>query len=211
VVAGIYGPNHWSHATELTDSNFDSFIDENVANGKTVMVRFIASEGWGWWRKQAPSWNRAIEQFSSNNDIVFGDVNLSKSRPTSKNVGSPGAGGWPTLRTYDAENPGGKQYEQKTSKAVCDEMKEESYMDTYIMEAAVISQCDVASGATCSEKETEYIAKYKAKGADDINSQSDRLAEMSKKKGAKQSITGYKWLAQRRAILKQLSGNVGEL
>ena len=30
-------------------------------------------------------------------------------------------------------------------------------------------ECDVSSGATCSEKETEYITKYKSKGADDIN------------------------------------------
>jgi len=42
---GIYGPNHWSHATELTDKNFDSFLETNLEAGKTVMVRFIASEG----------------------------------------------------------------------------------------------------------------------------------------------------------------------
>jgi hypothetical protein len=42
---GIYGPNHWSHSKELTNDNFDSFISTNLDEGKTVMVRFIASEG----------------------------------------------------------------------------------------------------------------------------------------------------------------------
>ena len=143
---------------------------------------------------------------------MFGDVNLSKSRPTSKNAGSPGAGGWPTLRHYNYETGAqGKQYVQKTSKAVCDEMKEAEYMDTYIMEAAVISQCNADTGDSCSEKEKEYINKYKEKGTDDVNAQSTRLAEMSQKSGAKQSIAGYKWLAQRRAILRQLQGGSGEL
>ena len=42
---GIYGPDHWKHATALTDDNFDSFIQSGLDAGKTVMVRFIASEG----------------------------------------------------------------------------------------------------------------------------------------------------------------------
>jgi hypothetical protein len=42
---GIYGPDHWKHATALTDDNFDTFIQGGLDAGKTVMVRFIASEG----------------------------------------------------------------------------------------------------------------------------------------------------------------------
>jgi hypothetical protein len=43
--AGIYPDDHWTYSTELTTSNADSFIKENVDAGKTVFVRWIASEG----------------------------------------------------------------------------------------------------------------------------------------------------------------------
>jgi len=43
--AGIYPDDHWSYATELTTDNADGFIKENIDAGKTVFVRWIASEG----------------------------------------------------------------------------------------------------------------------------------------------------------------------
>jgi len=45
VSAGIYPDNHWDHATELSTENADSFVKENVDAGKTVFIRWIASEG----------------------------------------------------------------------------------------------------------------------------------------------------------------------
>lgn len=153
-----------------------------------------------------------MEQYSSHGDIVFGDVNLSKSRPTSRNAGSPGAGGWPTLRHYNkATGISGEQYTQKTSGMVCDEMKQDNYMETYVMEAATISLCSVANQANCSDKEKEYIAKYQGMSSDDVTAQAERLTTMANTKGSKQSASGYKWLAARRAILKQLQGVSQEL
>lgn len=43
--AGIYPDGHWDHSTELSTGNADSFVKENVDDGKTVFVRWIASEG----------------------------------------------------------------------------------------------------------------------------------------------------------------------
>jgi len=43
--AGIYPDNHWEHATKLTTDNADEFVKTNVDAGKTVVVRWIASEG----------------------------------------------------------------------------------------------------------------------------------------------------------------------
>jgi len=43
--AGIYPDNHWEHATELSTANADSFVKDNVDAGKTVFIRWIASEG----------------------------------------------------------------------------------------------------------------------------------------------------------------------
>jgi len=45
VAAAIYPDDHWSHSKELTTENAEPWIKENVDAGKTVMVRWIASEG----------------------------------------------------------------------------------------------------------------------------------------------------------------------
>jgi hypothetical protein len=45
VNAGIYPDDHWDHATELTAATADEFVKTNVDAGKTVFIRWIASEG----------------------------------------------------------------------------------------------------------------------------------------------------------------------
>jgi hypothetical protein len=42
--AGIYPDDHWSFATKLTTSNYAESIQSEIDNGKTIFVRFIASE-----------------------------------------------------------------------------------------------------------------------------------------------------------------------
>jgi len=42
---GIYPDKHWDYATELTPDNADEFVKTNVDAGKTVFIRWIASEG----------------------------------------------------------------------------------------------------------------------------------------------------------------------
>ena len=43
--AGIYPDDHWQYATKLTTSNFNDEVKSAVDSGKTMFVRFIASEG----------------------------------------------------------------------------------------------------------------------------------------------------------------------
>jgi hypothetical protein len=45
VSGAIYPDDHWDHATELTTENADDFVKTNVDAGKTVFIRWIASEG----------------------------------------------------------------------------------------------------------------------------------------------------------------------
>jgi len=45
VHAGIYPDGHFDRATELNADNVDSFVKDNVDAGKTVFIRWIASEG----------------------------------------------------------------------------------------------------------------------------------------------------------------------
>jgi hypothetical protein len=44
-LAGIYPDDHWNYSTELTKSNYAEKIQTSIDAGKTVFVRFIASEG----------------------------------------------------------------------------------------------------------------------------------------------------------------------
>jgi len=43
--AGIYPDGHWEASTKITTSNADEFVKTNVDAGKTVIIRWIASEG----------------------------------------------------------------------------------------------------------------------------------------------------------------------
>jgi len=43
--SSIYPDDHWSYSTKLTGSNFNEFVEGELAKGKTVFVRFIASQG----------------------------------------------------------------------------------------------------------------------------------------------------------------------
>jgi len=43
--AGIYPDGHFDRSTELSTENADAFVKENVDKGKTVFIRWIASEG----------------------------------------------------------------------------------------------------------------------------------------------------------------------
>jgi len=45
VQASIHPEGHWDRCTALTPENADGFVTENVDAGKTVIVRWIASEG----------------------------------------------------------------------------------------------------------------------------------------------------------------------
>jgi len=43
--AGIYPDGHFDMSTELSTNNVDDFVKANVDAGKTVFIRWIASQG----------------------------------------------------------------------------------------------------------------------------------------------------------------------
>jgi len=45
VHGGIYPDGHFDRSTELSTSNVDDFVKMNVDAGKTVFIRWIASQG----------------------------------------------------------------------------------------------------------------------------------------------------------------------
>jgi len=155
--------------------------------------------------KQAPEWNAIVKKFANNPDVAFADVNLSKNQVRK---GSPGAGGWPTIRYFNKETGyDGGEYKKKTSEAMCTELGPgKPYLQQYIEEFGHTSLCSVKTEAGCSEKEKGFIQTWKAKIASgdvsgDIEKQITRLGGMSSS-SMKEELK--QWVNQRLAIFKQL-------
>merc|ERR1712187_631351 len=62
-------------------------------------------------------------------------------------------------------------------------------------------KCLVEDPSGCTEKESEFMTKWKAKPAEEIKAQLERLSKMS---GGSMKPDLKKWLTQRLNILKQL-------
>ena len=45
VAAAIYPDDHWTYSKKLTSGDFDEYVKSQVDAGKTLFVRWIASEG----------------------------------------------------------------------------------------------------------------------------------------------------------------------
>lgn len=155
--------------------------------------------------KQAPAWNKVTAMFKGNADVVFGDVALSKNQVRSIHGTDQGAGGggWPTVRIFNKETGyGGKAYEKKTSEAMCDELgPKNDYMQQLVEEYATL--CNVNDTSTgCSDKQKEFITKWKGKPLEEIKKQLSRLEGM---KGGAMKPEALQWLKQRAGIFKQLS------
>jgi hypothetical protein len=146
--------------------------------------------------------------------VAFGDVNLSEEQVRGKYAGKPGGGGWPTIRAYNKETgyegvfAGDWKAEKKLDGAMCDVFGKEETMQAYVEELGSTSLCRATDGAGCSEKETEFIAKWT--GQEGIAEQLARLQGMAGSNN-KMKPELKKWVNQRIAILKQLSAPKEEL
>jgi hypothetical protein len=131
---------------------------------------------------------------------------LSEEQVRGKYAGSPGAGGWPTIRYYNTKTgyegafAGDWKDENKLEGAMCDVFGKEEHMQAYVEEMGMTSLCKASDGAGCSDREKEFIAKWKAQ--EGVAAQLERLEGMS---GGKMKPDLKKWLSQRIAILKQLN------
>jgi len=144
-----------------------------------------------------------VQQFKNNEDVKFADVNLQGGGP--RGSGSPGKGGWPTIRYYNKETgPQGKDYEKRTNMAMCSELGPEggSMLQDYIESAGSTSLCAlVAPYQGCSDKEVKFITKMQSLSPNDWVFQRDRLTSMKQKK---MKDTLLQWVNARLSILNKL-------
>ena len=153
-----------------------------------------------------------VKLFGSNNDVSFGDVNLSSDsvRSSHGTPQSPGAGGWPTVRYFNkATGYGGAPYAKRTSDPMCTELGPgKPYLQEYIETAGTTALCSVATSDGCNDRQRKYVEKMKAAGADGVAKQLARLGKMS---GGAMKPELQLWLAQRIGILRQLAPAKEEL
>lgn len=153
---------------------------------------------------------------------MFGDVNLAEDQVQGKYAGSPGEGGWPTIRTYNSETgyDGAFAGDWKDSNgldgAMCDVFGKEETMQRYVEEMAGIHApgvfvggvlctdfdclCAQKEGGTCSKQEVSYAAKFKDAPLADVHSRLKLLSASLAKSGK-----GDDWMKQRITILKLLA------
>lgn len=140
--------------------------------------------------------------FKDEADVVFGDINLSQDAV--RGTHSPGAGGWPTIKYFNSETGiEGAPYPKKTDMSMCDELgPKHNYMQQYVEEVGLASRCDVQDGKNCSEKELEFLEKWKVKEQPDQAKELERLRRMQ---DGKKAPDLQKWIKARFSILKKLS------
>jgi len=107
--------------------------------------------------------------------VVFGDVNLKEGPVRVAADGTPqnpGAGGWPTLRYFNADTgPGGAVVPRKTTQKICDEFKVGARMIEATKECMQV--CDAATGDGCEPDEVAFLDTWRA--SDGIAAEKARL------------------------------------
>jgi hypothetical protein len=142
-----------------------------------------------------------VEAFAGNHHVAFGDVNLSQD-PVRRNY-SPGAGGWPTVRRFDAASGlDGVPYEKQTSMSMCDELgPDHSYLHDWVAEYA--QPCSVLDESGCDERQLQYLHKQKNNDAGQWKQQLERLEKLEAG-GNSMKADLLQWIRQRKKILQTL-------
>jgi protein disulfide-isomerase A6 len=137
-----------------------------------------------------PAWDQLGAEYADSSSVVVADVDCTVETDLCSDYE---VRGYPTIKYFTAETPekgedysGGRDYDG---------------LKAFVSETLEV-KCLLADPSGCSEKETEFMGKWKAKSKEDIAAQQTRLDKMM---GSKMTPDLKKWLVQRISILKQLS------
>lgn len=114
------------------------------------------------------------------------------------------------MRYFNKETGyGGKAYQKRTEKAMCDELgPKEEYMAEFVEQFA--SLCDVNDTSKgCSEQQIQLIKKSSGKTVDDMKWVKQRLQGMAERDGSSMTPEALKWVKQRISIFDQLLKKAG--
>ena len=137
-----------------------------------------------------PAYDQLGDEYADSSSVLIGDADCTASGKELCNDND--VRGYPTIKYFNGETgPKGADYSGGRD---FDSLKK-------FVEDNLEVKCQADSGEGCTDKEKGYIEKMKAKGADDIQKQYDRLDGMKSGKMAKEQ---KQWVMQRFNILSQL-------
>mmetsp|Transcript_33926 Transcript_33926/g.48183 ORF Transcript_33926/g.48183 Transcript_33926/m.48183 type:complete len:143 (+) Transcript_33926:162-590(+) len=136
-----------------------------------------------------PAWDQLGDEYAASSSVLIGDVDCTADGQDL--CTDFGIQGYPTIKYFKDGDEKGEDYQGGRD---FDSLKKFTEENLEIM-------CDIKSGDECTDKEKGYIDKMKAKSADEIKAQLDRLNKM---KGSSMKAELKKWLGQRLRILKGL-------
>ena len=135
-----------------------------------------------------PAWDQLGDEYSTSSSVVIADVDCTVEQDL---CSKHDVKGYPTIKYYTQED-GAQDYQGGRS---FDDLK------TFVSETLEV-KCLLADDSGCSDKEKEFMAKWKGKEKADVTAQLERLTKMV---GGTMAPELKKWVAQRMSILKQLS------
>ena len=137
-----------------------------------------------------PAWDQLGDEYSTSSSVVIADVDCTVE---SELCGDYGVQGYPTIKYFTSEGDAkGEDYQGGRS---FDDLKQ------FVADTLEV-KCLLTDDAGCSDKEKEFMDKWKGKPKAEAEAQ---LARLSKMVGGTMAPDLKKWVAQRMGILKQLT------
>ena len=137
-----------------------------------------------------PAYDQLGDEYADSSSVLIGDADCTASGKELCNDND--VRGYPTIKYFNGETgPKGADYSGGRD---FDSLKK-------FVEDNLEVKCLLDNTEGCSDKEKEFMEKWKGKPADEIKKQLDRLAGMT---GGSMKPDLKKWLTQRIAILKQM-------
>mmetsp|Transcript_60701 Transcript_60701/g.100795 ORF Transcript_60701/g.100795 Transcript_60701/m.100795 type:complete len:141 (+) Transcript_60701:200-622(+) len=138
-----------------------------------------------------PAWDQLGDEYKDSSSVLIGDADCTGSGKDLCDEHE--VKGYPTIKYFTAETgPKGEDYSGGRS---FEDLKK-------FTEDTLEVKCLLDNTEGCSDKEKDFMEKWKGKSAEDITSQTTRLQGMAK---GSMKPELKKWLHQRLNILKQMS------
>ena len=137
-----------------------------------------------------PAWDQLGDEYASSSSVVIADVDCTVEQDLCSKYDVKG---YPTIKYFTADvdekgadYSGGRDFDG-LKKFVADNLE---------------VKCLLSDDTGCTDKEKEFMGKWKEKPKADLTAQLDRLTKMV---GGTMAPDLKKWVAQRISILKQLA------
>lgn len=146
----------------------------------------------------APAWNQLGDAFNAeSSSVLIGDVDCTADGQSL--CEEFGIGGYPTIKYFvDGDTTTGQDYQSG---------RDYETLEKFVHDTLEV-KCNIQNPADCSDKETKYLEKMKAKSSADRQAQISRLSSM---KDDLMKADLKQWLVQRLRILTALEAADQEL